>query len=270
MPRASRGRVAVPDLDVLGPMQDMIRQIRNGSLTPGQLLALTQHRNPFALEPAEQAIGVATDILGAGKVVTAAQVGTAWEIGGLNGSLLYTETELTECATANAAGTADWRLMYIHGHSLRKQQEMWGTDTANQPCFYANSTWWLEANQSYWAGAVPEFGLAGRYHLLDFQRRMTSKSWYDQESAILVTPNVRAHEAVVAEAAFSVVKVTGERLLENWWHWGRFSATSGNRVCVGYFDSRGFDVFDYEPDCCGVLGVVHARNPAVWALGLGA
>lgn len=42
-----RGPVQEPGLDVLGPLQDVIRQMREGKITPAQLQAFAEHSNPF-------------------------------------------------------------------------------------------------------------------------------------------------------------------------------------------------------------------------------
>lgn len=42
-----RGSVGTPGLDVLGPIQEMFRQLRDGTLTVMQIQALVEHRNPF-------------------------------------------------------------------------------------------------------------------------------------------------------------------------------------------------------------------------------
>lgn len=82
---------------------------------------------------------------------------------------------------------------------------------------------------------------------------------------------VRAHEAVVAEAAFSVFRVTGERLLDDWIHWGRFVPSVWSRVLVGLFDESGMNVSRKNPDCTeDWLGVVRTLNPAVCSLVSGA
>ncbi len=49
-----RGLVETPSPDVLGPLQDIIRQLREGGLTKEHLQALSDHRNPFEKKEAVQ------------------------------------------------------------------------------------------------------------------------------------------------------------------------------------------------------------------------
>lgn len=52
MTKNRRGSVKKPGLDVLGPLQDIIRQMREGKITNDQLQAFVEHRNPFIFKSA--------------------------------------------------------------------------------------------------------------------------------------------------------------------------------------------------------------------------
>lgn len=185
------------------------------------------------------------NIFGAGKVLTAEQASRAWNMPVPPSTRIrYTEARLRQCAEENRTRGTDWRLAYATGFSLREQREKVGADKACQPCYYAN-TWWLDSKEDEWANEKPEAG----YYLIDFNGRWGSTSWQKQgEEITKLGPEFeRAHEAVVSEFALSFFKVTGERLLETWWHWGRALSSGGYRVVVGHFDADGGDVYHCHP-----------------------
>ncbi len=258
MKKRRRGPVETPGLDVLGPLQEIIRQVRKGDLTVAHLQLLVQHRNPFTstetgrpTKPAKPlAVADAISILGAAKVITAEQAAKAQDIKVPAAvPIRFSEATLRERARSNAVGNTDWRLCYVFGTSLRESHEKFGTDQNHQPCFNRRYNWWLTSAEDGWAQFRPD----GRYYLIDFNGRFGMTSWYRQEEEIQkFRPRFRrCHEAVLTEAVFSIFKTTGERLPETWWHWGVSRDSGGYRVCVGGFDLDGWCVGD-RPDGGGV------------------
>lgn len=197
--------------------------------------------------PLTEAEKAAIAILGAGKVLTRAQAKGETEL-----PIRYSEDTLRACAKENVEQGCDWRLVYLQGNSLWQELERVGTNRKRQPCFYENS-WWLGVKDNHWATEGFEPG----YYLIDFNGRFDRTSWSNQENAIakLGFEFERAHEAIVTEAAFRIFEATGERLLSNWYHWGRSLVSNGDRVYVGHFDSEGWFVDNYLPECGGYDGL---------------
>lgn len=188
----------------------------------------------------------AVNILGSGKVLTAEQAAKAQQMPvPQNVTIRYTKETLRECAKANAENGTDWRLVYLFGFSLRNERQKFGINTKSQPCFHKDSTWWLEKSEDAWATEKPDSG----YYLIDFMGRFSRTSWINQEAAIEKLGNEfeRANERAVAEAIISIFQTTGERLLEDWWHWGRSLDSDGGRVDVS-FPPAGLSVSDNRPD----------------------
>ena len=192
----------------------------------------------------------AVSVLGKGKIITLAQATAAWpgvEVP-VTVPIRYSAETLQECACENRENGTDWRLVYVHGLSLREQRDQIGTNRNHQPCFY-NNDWWLQEKEGEWANFKPESG----YFLIDFNGRFGSTAWKKQEKKIAELGHQfeRAHETVVAEAILSVFKTTRERLLESWYHWGKSLASVGRRVVVGCFDRDGLSVYSCHPDWDG-------------------
>ncbi|MEK7203542.1 MAG: hypothetical protein AAB627_00485 [Patescibacteria group bacterium] len=193
--------------------------------------------------PLTEAEKMVIAILGAGKVLTRAQAKGEQEL-----PIHYFEDTLRECAKENLEKGTDWRLVYLRGNSLRQERDRVGTNRKRQPCFYDNN-WWLGRENESWAAEQFEPG----YYLIDFNGRFSRTSWQNQENEIvkLGSEFVRAHEAMVTEAALCIFEATGERLLPNWYHWGRSLGSGGLRVRIGYFVSRGWYVDYYRSDWDG-------------------
>lgn len=225
-------QAVIEDQEMMG---HLIRFWRNGAYFP------------VITGTATEAEAHAIEILGDRRVITAAQANAAWnQPPSTNFQIRYSDEVLREAAESNARGETDFRLAYINAISLREMQLIVGTSTKRQPCFYKGSTWWLEDREDKWAMERPEAG----YYLVDFKGRFARISWHSQEKEIarLGDSYERAHEAVVAEAIISIFQIHQERLLENWWHWGRSLDSDGDRVCVGRFGHSGFYVDDDHPD----------------------
>jgi hypothetical protein len=83
------------------------------------------------------------------------------------------------------------------------------------------------------------------YYLLNFNGKFANKRWLDQENMVAALGPMyeRAHETIVSETAISNFGIhNGERLMENWYHWGKETAWGGDHVDVGDFDPGGFGV----------------------------
>jgi len=164
-----------------------------------------------------------------------------------NIQIFYSRATLLQCAEENAAGEADWRLVYINGLSLREQREFQGVDPQRQPCFYADHVWWLKEKESFWAERSPTAG----YYLVNFKGQFGNRSWYEQQELIagLGEQFERCNEHVFAEAIQAIFLTTDgddARIAENWFHWGwSLDCENVNNGCVavGEFDNVGIGVF---------------------------
>ena len=144
------------------------------------------------LNEAEQA---AVAILGGSRVLTQALANGEVEL-----PIRYSDETLRACADENREGSADWRLVYLRGHSLREEQKRVGVSQEHQPCF-CNTNWWVGGLIGRWLRTVPEKFEPG-YYLIEFNGRFGQTTWRRQEEAIrALGPRFqRAHEAMVTEA----------------------------------------------------------------------
>lgn len=251
----SHATVWVPDAPTPGQFAELFRQVESGRVTK-------QRMDVFLGSLMTESEYQALDILGSGKVFGYQDICRVWqmEVPEVEPIMSYTEDVLREVAEANTSGTADWRLFWANGPDLRTQRTKFGWDRKKQPCFDPDWTWWMNEEQDGWAKTPVEPG----YRLLNFAKQFSSLRWDAQgdQIAALGSEFERAEEQAVAEACFSIFKLNnGERLLPNWYHWGRLQTVRGRRVFVGSFDQRGFDVGNYcDGYPVGVLGVVVARK----------
>lgn len=212
------------------------------------------------ISPLTESEKMAVGILGSGKVVGYYDVKNAWNITmpGVEPTMPFSEATLKECAEENKKG-ADWRVIWINGFSLRKQEEIRGRNRKNPPCFDPDYTWWPEKAQDSWGTQSIESG----YQLLNFKRNLPGITWQSRENEIAKLGEYfeRAEEQAVTEACLSIYMIKKERLLKDWYHQGRLQPSSDNHVCVGYFDERGFHVHCYWDVHCGsFIGVVLSRK----------
>jgi len=195
---------------------------------------------------------LARAILGMEKVISAHHAAKAW---GMEADsrfpIRYSEATLRECAEANATGITDWRLVYVNGLSLREQRAIQGvaqSDGQNQPCFY-NEDWWLRPREDSWAKNSSAVG----YVLVDVKGRFASKTW-DQQAKLIVALGEqyeRCDEHVFAEVIQTIfLTQRGERIAENWLHWGCSAASNGSQVIVGHFGRYGLHVSNGWDDYC--------------------
>lgn len=230
-----------------GQLKDQFRMIDDGTIGFEEMRKFLA--NPRKFSSGGVSLVRALSILGDRKVLTADQASKAQnQPVPENVPIRYSEATLRECAEQNRTAGTDWRLVYVFGLSLREQREMKGVNSDHQPCFY-NLDWWLKKEEDDWATQKPESG----YHLTDFNGRWGRTSWQNQENEIkkLGSDYERTHEAVVSESILSIYQTTQERLLENWYHWGKNRDSCGSRVCVGGFGQGGLDVDGYSPDWGG-------------------
>jgi len=230
--------------------KDLLKAVAENNHNPGE--TTTANHN-------ESSEDLLVKLSGEIKVVNADQTAQAWQVPvPENVRLRYSEATIRECIEANRQGE-DWRLVYILGLSLREQRDKQGVDQNSQPCFY-NNDWWLESKEDSWAKHKPEPG----YYLVNFNGKHANKNWQDQENGITALGErfERCHETVFGEAIVSVYLTGGgERIAENWYHWGLSLGSDRNRVFVGVFDSVGFHVGLASPDYShSILRVCVARK----------
>lgn len=154
----------------------------------------------------------------------------------------YNEASLRKAIEANAKDE-QWALGYYSGQNPRQMRRKIGIGST---CFYDNN-WWLKEEEDFWATKT---NIEPGYYLLNFNGKFADKHWGRQESLIgeLGPVYKRCHEFVVSETVLSNCRIhNSEKLLENWYHLGEESSSDGNRVVVGGFDSRGFDVGNDAP-----------------------
>lgn len=206
---------------------------------------------------------MAADILGRDKVAGYRDAVRVWDgvINENEPTMPFSKEAFEECAEENKRGAADWRLVWINGFSLRRQEEIRGRNRKQQPCFDPDYTWWLETEQDFWATQSISVG----YQLLDLKKNFSNLICQkeDEEIAKLGKGFERAEEQAVSEACFTFYLISGkkERLLKNWCHRGRLQDSDGDRVSVGDFDSDGFDVdYVWDDDADPSLGVVRSRK----------
>jgi len=244
-------------------LKEFFGQIDTGKITKDGLQTFL--RGDFAQpSPLTEGEWMVAEILGPSKAFGYQDICRTWQtdIPETEPTMLYTEDILRECAEANAADTANWRFAYANGLDPLSQREFIGWNRKKQPCFDPDWTWWLESQQDGWAKQAVEPG----YRLFDFTKRFSNLRWDVQGKEItrLGDQLERAEEQAVAEICFSTFLLNkGERLIPNWYHWGRLRAASGNHVNVGFFDQLGFDVRDrWNGLPNDDLGVVLSRKSA--------
>lgn len=232
-----------------GQLEDQFRKINDGTIGFYEMQSFLENPKRFAKNGNSITIVRAISILGADHVITSEQAGKAHNISTpANVVIPFSQKELEDVAEANKNGTASFYLVYCLGNSLKKQRSIHGIDKSKQPCFY-NNDWWLKDKESFWADQQTQAG----YYLLDFgpkeQGRCGATSWQNQEEKISreFPECERADERIVSEAVFSILIIHGKRLMENWYHWGKFSASGGRRVCVGILVSDGWRVGSCYP-----------------------
>lgn len=233
-------------------------QVMLGLQVPGkgksldELQAFIEEKKPISAEasdlgfkpPSLRQVG---KILGKGKLIGPNQAGRVWGLPKPEArpAIRYREETLVEAARQNQQESRDWRLVYCHGMSLRRQREIRGIDSEKQPCFWEGSTWWLKSIEDSWANQAP---LAGHY-LVDFQSRWPNINWNIQQTELekLGERYERCRLHIFSEAIFTIFMVTRQRIAENWYHWSAVFDADRDRVCAGDLDARGLHVSGGHP-----------------------
>ena len=160
--------------------------------------------------------------------------------------LYYSDDTLEEAIKANQKGE-QWMLVYYTGQSLRQMNDNQAKNKIGTPLFWESGNWWLKPKEKAWSTKTP---MPSGYYLLNFTGKFADVDWEGQNKLIhnIMEPVFeRAHEFVVAEAIFSNYVINGERLLENWCHWGKESDSDGKPVRVGNFNTEGLVVASNKP-----------------------
>ena len=217
-------------------------------LTLEKIQALTEHSNPFAppvltdfsFKP--PSLRQAGRILGKGKLIGLNQACRVWNLPKLEAmpAIRYREETLVEAARQNQQQDTDWRLIYCHGLSLRRQREIRGINQEKQPCFSKDNTWWLEPKQDGWANQTPPVG----YYLLDFQPRWPGINWNAQQTELekLGENYECCCPHIFSEAIFTIFMVTRQRIAENWYHWSAVMDADRRRVDASHLSADGLHV----------------------------
>ena len=229
-------------------------QITLGFQSPGkgksldELQAFVEEKRLVPAEASESgfkppSLRQAGRILGKGKLIGLNQACRVWNLPKLEAmpAIRYREETLVEAARQNQQQDTDWRLIYCHGMSLRRQREIRGIDQKKQPCFWEDkSTWWLESKEDNWANQIQ---LAG-YYLLDFQPRWPGINWNAQQTELekLGENYERCCPHIFSEAIFTIFMVTRQRIAENWYHWSAVMDADRRRVDASHLSADGLHV----------------------------
>lgn len=188
-------------------------------------------------------------LLGKEKVVTYEQSYAAFKRPLPKGNVVVCPNmgQIRKCAEQNKAGEHQWMLGYASALSFVSQRSILGVNRDCQPCYLRAIGWFLEPEEQAWAESIPEAG----YYLLDMMPRWDKTGWKEQEVNIagLGRDFVRADERVFSQIILANLKVTGQRLFQNVFHWGRILNTKGCRVSVG-LDPGGLIVTQDSPQLC--------------------
>lgn len=251
---AMKQKVVVSQSDITaGMMKDFWRMVGDGTINAKNFGGFLE--NPRRFEKSAAAPVRAMKILGSHRVFTPERVAEALnplrkraglpELVPPQGVAVPYSDEVLK---AHAGGK--WLLVYSYGLSLREQRQMVGVDPNQQPCFHKDSTWWLNAKEDGWATK----GVNPGWYLVSTEGRFGGQTWNQQEQSIreFGESYERADEYLMGEACLSAYLINnGERLLENFYHWGKSLGSFGYRVGVGYFGRCGLYVglwVDYSDD----------------------
>ena len=222
-----------------GQMKDFWMKVSDGTIGRDNFGGFLEDPHKFTRE--QITIVRAIKILGAAKVVTAEQSTKVWNVAVPETlpAIRYTDEILRGCAESNKAGNTDFRLVYLQGFSLRQLRDIGEIRKIYHPSV-SNRDWWLKEVEDAWATEKPN----SDYYLIDFKGRWASKTWHKQDQKIADLDNYkRAHEASVAEAIVTIFKVTGERLLKGWFHWGSSQGSDASRIGIGCYEEDGVGVY---------------------------
>lgn len=124
-------------------------------------------------------------------------------------------------------------LHHYSGKSLKELREEFGTDSGG----FCLQDWYK--TEPFYA----EKAKAGTYEIV-VEKQLENLTYKEQKNKLKKGWNI-PHPAVLAEAILMHYKKTGERLLEDWYSRTSSTASDGDHVYVGGFDSGGLSVNDF-------------------------
>jgi hypothetical protein len=188
----------------------------------------------------------AIEILGRWNVLTIQDGWSAFNIppSSASGVIRYLRKTFQDCAAANKAGLARWRLLYTHQISLMHLWAIAGTDLRVRYSFSPANDWWHHSDYLTFAMMQPAPG----YYLVDFMPTFVHDRWSTQEKRIdKLIKHSRSHEIIVAQGLIGFSRVHDERLLEDRSHWGKiFLDSATRRLTVGVTDG-GVEIGRHHP-----------------------
>lgn len=169
--------------------------------------------------------------------------------------LRYNRETIDKVIEGNKNGD-QWMLVYYSGQNPLKMNQKCLSDTSKFPQL-RGASFWSKTKELAW---VAKTNIEAGYYFVNFRKNFSNKRWEEQEELIKgLGPNFeRCHEFIVTEAVLSNFCLhNGEKLLEDWYHWGQELTSSNCRVGVGHFIPAGFEISEGKPNRSTViLGVV--------------
>ena len=202
-------------IKVMALLRKISLQAENGKITPEQMDAFVEHKNPFGPDLLKTTlIDKAIEILGDSKIITAKQASQVWNtemIDDITPFIApYTKSTLLTCRAENKNNKADWRLIYINGFSLMEQiMKFRPSNKGDIPSFRSS---WVGNSVTLWSKRKPATG----YRLIDFRLRFNSMNWEKQEKAIakLGKNFARTCDFEFAESIISIFLVNNKERIE--------------------------------------------------------
>jgi len=235
-----------------GQLKDLFRMMCDGTVDGNNFGGFL--KDPHRFTPNQGSVVRALKILGERRVFTPEKMAEVWnplrKQAGLAPLVIPKSVSIpSEDVLREVRGKGgDWVLAYSDGLSLREQRQTVGIKAGHQPCFNASYSLWLEKKENVWAIK----GVQPGYYLVDLQGRFGLQTWQGQEESIqkkLGSVYERTDEHLISEIILSACLINGERLLENFFHWGTLASGSYDyRVVVGLFDLYGLRVDGYHLD----------------------
>ncbi|MFA5109023.1 MAG: hypothetical protein WC458_00545 [Patescibacteria group bacterium] len=191
----------------------------------------------------------AKKILGYRRVLTVANFNLAWNVQQQKSPIKYSVTDLKLVARRNEIAGEDWRLVYYSGRSASDLYYHYVSiiNRKNQPYFKEMSNN-LHSRGCLWPEHLP---LAG-YYLINFKGLFSNFDYQQQTEAIKTKFGQdfeRTNAHVLTEVAMTIFILTGERIVEKWFH---------RAVCImegvyhhfGFFGSSGWTHNQESEDGC--------------------
>ena len=208
-------------------MRDFWEKVSNGLIDEKVFASFL--KNPRRFSECELDMPLAEHIMGRYRVISAATMCEVWGFAPFHAGevvpvipIPYSIKVLEECAYENYDHRADWRLVYLHGFSLREQVRRCGCyiegekNSSKKVVFEKNTSWCDEE----WANIE----ILPGYYLLNFKNGLGGGlSWEEQEKWIKdhCDGSVRACANMISEALISIISVYGEKYIPHAvGHWG--------------------------------------------------